>query len=180
MTRGSSPFYNGSYHEWLVNLIGFADDEYHSLLATLQSIIFVPEFMMDENRVEDALDLRSDYYHDGGEPLPLYGQVSMLELMVALAYRTEDAIGTLDRHDIFKMFLENMKIDKCTEEWFCIEPDPEAYVEYRCDITMHHEYRRNGSNGGLFVVNKPDRDFRKEELFWQMQNWMREQNIPDM
>lgn len=176
--RGSSPYFNASYLAWLRHRIGM-DDRYGDLLAYLNTIEFHSPIMMDRNRMKDALYLRTIYEDDGGVRFaPSDPGPSVLEFLVAMYDRTHETMGF--DNGIFEMFLKNMGLDHCTTAWFDVHSDPEGYISTACDIMMDRRYRRDGKNGGLFVVRNPPVDMREAEWWWQMQYWISTQHIPDI
>ena len=104
---------------------------------------------------------------------------SVLEFLVALAERVNDVLAIVPVDEAFSMFLENMDLTRCSDDWFLNQRDPECYIQDRCDIMMDRQYRPDGSGGGLFIVHD-DKDIRPSEWWWQMQYWLNEQHIPDM
>jgi hypothetical protein len=104
---------------------------------------------------------------------------SVLEFLVALAERVNDVLAIIPVDAAFSMFLENMDLTRCSDDWFLNQRDPECYIQDRCDIMMDRQYRPDGSGGGLFIVHD-DKDIRQSEWWWQMQYWLNEQYIPDM
>ena len=178
MTGNSSPFFNPSYIYWLRKRAGI--DEYVDLSMSIAAIPFRSGIMMDRNRIMDGEQLRTIYSDFTGRRLnsDIRG-CSVLEFLVALADRVNDVLATIPVNEAFRMFMENMDISRCTDDWFLRQRDPECYIQDRCDVMMDRIYEPDGSNGGLFIVHGP-KDIRPSEWWWQMQYWLNEQHIPDM
>lgn len=178
MTGNSSPFFNPSYIYWLRKRAGI--DEYVDLSMSIAAIPFRSGIMMDRNRVMDGEQLRTIYSDFTGRRLnsDIRG-CSVLEFLVALADRVNDVLATIPVNEAFRMFMDNMDISRCTDDWFLRQRDPECYIQDRCDVMMDRIYEPDGSNGGLFIVHGP-KDIRPSEWWWQMQYWLNEQHIPDM
>lgn len=179
MSGNSSPFFNASYIQWLRHRVGI--DEYVDLSMSLASMPFRSSVMMDRNRIADGESLRETYTRRTGYSLVsgIRG-CSVLEFLVALSDRVNDVLATIPVDEAFFMFLGNMDLERCTDEWFLSQRDPECYIQDRCDIMMDRQYRPDGSGGGLFVVRQRTEDIRPSEWWWQMQYWLSEQHIPDM
>lgn len=162
-----------------MNRIGITD--YADLGMALSAMPFRSAVMMDRNRSIDGAELRGMYTAGSGRRLrsDIRG-CSVLEFLVAFAERVRDTIGTMTANEVFLMFLDNMDIGRCDDEWFVEQRDPECYIQDRCAIMMDRRYDPDGSNGGLFVVRDHDRDIRPSEWWWQMQYWLNEQPIPSM
>lgn len=168
------------YFKWLLDQVDFDSTEYKQLMSVLNTILYISEYMSDEDRIEDCYDLRWVYSESKEWMDKLPRSVTMLEVLISMAIRVNDTIGTTSRKDIFEMFLKNMNLLKCDDEWFSYNSAPDSYIQNQCDIAMYHLYKRNGSGGGLFVIKDQAYDMCKADLFWQMQHWIKEQYISDM
>lgn len=172
-----SPFFSGRYSAWLRKQAGI--EEYVDLSMTLCSTRFHSAVMMDENRATDGMNLRNVYMDDtGGRLATDIRGCSVMEFLVAMAFRLEDTYSSYPASGAMNMFLNNMDLLKCTDEWYLNQRDPDSYVLYRCDVMMDREFNPNGSGGGLFVTHYDT--IRQKEWWFQMQSWLNEQFIPDM
>lgn len=179
MSNERSPFFNDRYISWLRHLVGA--DDYVDLSMTLGCESFFSAIMMDRNRVVDGANLRRRFLTETGGRIDPdgTGSCSVLEFLVALAIRVNDACSMFRIDDIFAMFLRNMDIDRCTDDWYLDQRDPESYILDRCEIMMARRFDPDGSKGGLFIVHG-DLDLTAMEWWWQMNRWLDEQYIPDM
>lgn len=166
------------YFDWLLDKV--CDDcqraEYEDLLSVLYFEEFTWSIERDENRAVDGLNLRN-YFRDD-HPEYSFRQVdralkpycSMLEMMVALAIRCEDEImndpdfGDRTGHWFWTM-IDNLELDNMDNEYF-----NEGEVLDKIDIFLSKSYRKDGSKGALFSVPNSPNDFRKAEIWYQM-NW---------
>lgn len=164
------------YHEWLMELCdGLSNpNEYRNLFEYLESINFYSKIRNDDNRIDDGKDLRLRFaessrewtYHD--VYLYLYDKkCSVLEMMVALAFRCEETIMSDfdigDRTNIwFCDMLKSLHLDRMTDENF--DGD---YVSNTIDVFLNHKYKADG-DGGLFTLENPPEDLRKAEIWYQM------------
>lgn len=167
---------NNEYFEWMYDLVLPSDNNTRKLLAHLHRVDFTYTIPMDGNRAEDGIALRYRFGDRFGyDPRMIAAYLdtrpcSVLEMMVALALRCEEHImGDWEREDRtyqwFNLMLENLDLAYMSD----FNYDPQA-VDYALDIMLNRKYRRDGSNGGLFVVKKPRQDLRSVDIWYQM-NW---------
>lgn len=150
--------------------------QYEHLLVALNSSMFYFTIPMDENRMRDGIDLRYRFAYDKGYSndevnlaINHNRSCSMLEMMVALSLKGDERIlydyeTGGKAYYIFKIMLESMQLSEMTNGNF----DP-AYIDYRIDRLLNHDYQSNGY-GGLFTVDNPRRDMRNVDIWYQM-NW---------
>jgi hypothetical protein len=134
---------------------------------------------MDDNRAVDGIDLRyrfayEKHYHQA--MIAEYIDVkpcSVLEMMVALAYRCEEQI--MDNQEYgnrtrqwFMGMIENLGLLGMTNNAF-----DEFYVDRVITRLLHRDYKPNGE-GGLFTVRNYRRDLRLVEIWYQMSWYLSE------
>ena len=164
------------YFEWLCDKIDFDNREhrhYKALLRCLDDFEFVATVPNDYNRVIDGLNLRDEFFeeehiHHGY----LEGPCSVLEMMVAFSIRIEiditgepgmDALGRW-----FWVMIENLGLFSY--------PDPKfdrVEVTEIVENFVNRRYKRNGK-GGIFPLLRSNKDQRKIELWYQMQDYLSE------
>lgn len=142
---------------------------YHKLLAKLYSERFTWILPMDQNRALAGLRLRDIYGYVSDEPC------SILEMLIALSQdceimiMQEDEMG--DRTFIwFWDMIQNLGLLGMSDYAY-----DEDFVNYSLDIFLNRKYDRHG-RGGIFYVERPRRDMRKVELWYQM-NWYLSENF---
>lgn len=158
--------------------------EYHSnhykkLFKKLYDRQFRVINSFDENRVMDGEALRYQFGDEYGYEQPLIAEAldnrpcSVLELMVALAYRMEN------------QFAYDPKCGDRTGTWFwemvkslglINEADDnfnDAFVSYALDRFISLDYKPNGE-GGLFTIRHPDKDYRQIQIWYQMCAYLNE------
>lgn len=161
------------YFDWMCGLV--CNDKYSSLLHHLNSIDFTYIIAMDGNRAEDGVDLRYRFGYECGIDDSIIATYlddhpsSVLEVMVALALRSEEMIyGNVDDHgplaQMFWTMIKNLGLDAMTDCNYNADYVDEVIFEF-----LNREYKYNG-DGGLFVVQNPMRDMRDVEIWYQM-NW---------
>ena len=171
-----------NYLLWMMNKI-FTDESllssYHLLCCKLNDIKFVCSIDKDENREQDAIDLR---YLFGVENNINNAQIckeldiqrptpSLFEVIVALIIRVQNNILddiddiNLSNQEIFVDILESLELDGLKNvEYF--DMDTENYIYYVVNRLFNHDYEYNG-HGGLFTVSNPQNDMRNTEIWYQ-------------
>lgn len=136
---------------------------YDQLIHILHLTPFYSSIPMDKNRIEDGLNLRTRYSHQMTKDEP----ASVLEVMVALAYRCEEE------------YMADPDYGDRTGEWFfgMIQSlglagmdDSRFNLIYTMNILerfLNREFKPNGE-GSLFTVQNSNQDFRKTEIWYQM------------
>ena len=129
---------------------------------------------MDQNREVDGQYLRirfADAYNYSENDINdiLDGPASVLEMMVALAFRCEDEIMHDDDYgdrtsQWFWTMICNLDIDDMNNFNF-----NDNYVEQRVAIMLNREYNYNGTDGALFHVMNPRKDLKDVDIWYQMQ-----------
>jgi len=172
---------NISYFDWLFDLIKNKNSqdlkEFISDLHHLGFYCIVPN---DDNRIQDAFELRKRYLIDfpnGKVPERKSSlSCSMLELLIALAERMDfilnDGNNTNRIHWWFWLFIDNLKLQKYTS----YDADKERKKEINQGIIrklVEREYSGDG-NGGIFPLNYPYRNQQRLELWYQMMDYINE------
>lgn len=169
-----------SYAEWIRGL-AFSNpivrERYSRLLDQLDMAVFSYSIPMDGNLYAGGIYLRTRFAYEFGvrvedieaefEGCPC----SLLEMMVALAFKCEESI----MHDPEK--------GDQTSHWFtdmlnsshlaCMDNDnyDPMYVDERITAILNRDYDYDG-NGGLFTVPNARRDFRTMEIWYQMHQYL--------
>ena len=167
---------NNEYFEWMYHLV-FNDQycknlSYRKLLISLHKIEFTCTLKMDFNRATDGRDFRYRFGYENGyskDDIERYldtRNCSVLEMMVALAFRLEE------------QFMEDSIYGNRTGQWFwnmivslglgsmCDSKFDKYYVETTVLKFLNRDYERNGK-GGLFTIQDSSRDMRTAEIWYQ-------------
>lgn len=167
------------YFDWLV---GRTNGGGHlMMLKDLFDREFISIFPHDENRILDGLDLRAQYFEE--EPYceeTLNGYpCSCFEMIFALAQRMAfetalpyESISELSDVDWFWRMLENLGVAQYDDERY-VELDGAYNVSEALDVMIYRSYGPDGQ-GGLFPLRRPTVDARNMELWYQMQNYVKE------
>lgn len=181
------------YFQWLCMLVHLDEDETGNCYIGLGDILHSMEFYslnpMDENRIEDGLDLRTEWLNrmqESGYFFPEtsldYRPASVLEVLVGMAVRCENQImwdpDYGDRTyiwfwDMLSNLLDGNHIlsEQCTNETLSLEMADD--VRYAVENFLERAYDFDGT-GGLFPLRNPRRDQRQVELWTQMNQYMLE------
>lgn len=173
------------YFEWLTRFVYddrlFVGLSYRRLLEYLYERDFYYILVMDENRELDGIALRYRFAEENG-----YSQASkefvdissrrscsILEMMVALSLRMEEAImsdpavGNRTGQWFWGM-VASLGLSDMTDQNFDIFKVNGALTNF-----LDREYRPDGA-GGLFTLSNPGRDMRFIEIWYQMQAYLLE------
>lgn len=166
------------YFEWLVDQVG-SGEGYTPLLKLLHDKEFIFIIPNDENRREDALDLRVEFLRDDQHESDsiiasgtrfLHPYCSVLEVLIALSRRLEfmtdgSALGWA------VTLLENLEIHKMQGD---LDEDQVRYVDEILERLLWRNYQADGM-GGFFPLSWPEEDQRQVELWYQMSTYVDEQ-----
>ena len=170
---------NNEYFEWMCQLV--CNERYsrrlsyQKLLRHLHNIDFQYMLPMDGNRAEDGIDLRYRFGYEKeyeGSTIARYldnSPCSVLEMLIALAFRCEEHIMTdPDIGNRMGQWFWNMIVSLGLGSMSDSRFDA-AYTDDVISRFMNRKYKRNGE-GGLFTVERCKYDMRTVEIWWQM-NW---------
>ena len=179
---------NNEYFEWMYHLVCNNNMKrgtisFRKLLYFLHSTTFVPNIDLDDNRRIDGIDFRYRFGYENGYP-DLYideylntRDCSVLEMMIALAFRVENEItanykfgdrtGQWFWSMIVSLGLNSME-DKSFDLQYCISV---------IDKFMNHKYEYNGK-GGLFTLENPNADMRDVDIWCQCM-WYLDENLKE-
>ncbi|MCX7817555.1 MAG: hypothetical protein N2317_08640 [Syntrophales bacterium] len=163
------------YYFWLCDLVNAngSDPSYNELMKALYNKTFYWSVPNDDNRAAEGRDLRERFCEETGLVYVhdyFDFHCSMLELIIALAYRCESTMADQGenmsmQHWFWKM-LSNIELLDCTDEYFYNMGVPD-YVDSILNRIIDRTYHRTGK-GGLFPLKHPKKDQRKVELWYQM------------
>lgn len=169
---------NDAYFDWMCRLVCsggryYKRRSYLELLRYLHSQEFYYIIPMDGNRAEDGVNLRyrfGDEYDYESSMIASYlddRPCSVLEMLIALSIRCEEHI--MDDPDIgnrtaqwFWIMIENLGLRQMHDGAFDEDYTFEIVARF-----LNREYGRNGE-GGLFTIQKPYRDLRSVEIWYQL------------
>lgn len=166
------------YFEWMYRLV--CENRYpeqfshRKLLTRLHDTDYRYSICNDKNRASDGINLRYRYAIACGyesEPYHiedhLYGECSVLEMMIALAMRCEEnimddpIIGDRTAQWFWNM-IANLGLGAMDDNRF-----DRQYVDDVIERFLDREYSPDGK-GGLFRIRNCDQDLRSVEIWYQL------------
>ena len=173
------------YFEWLCDIVDIRKHHYIFLAKALHKKEFYWTVQYDENRAQDGIALRNRFLeeHKIEDEESLINPCSMLEMMVALAERFEYLMPDSDSDEeelerpaqwFFEM-LANIGLNKYTDEYY-ITDDYRNVIDNTLNIVLERSYDKDG-NGGLFPLNKAEKNQKKVELWYQMNLYIMEKTF---
>lgn len=175
---------DGRYFDVLYDIVAadredVTDLSYRMLLGVLDEVEFRDTRGIDGNRIQDAQEMRADIIaemaldHTAVRP---FGNVSLLEVMIAIADRLGQITGDDDTAFWFWEMVSNLVLDGIDDTEFWSDPEGyEAEILDRADDVIDINYDRDGL-GGLFLLREgvAPQDMRDTELWYQMQYYANE------
>lgn len=168
------------YFDFLVEFVCTKSEAagYSDVLEYLYKKPFYYKLSLDQNRAADGVGMRERFannYMNGIYFVPImntidYRDCSMLEMMVALAYRMEkdilndDSLGNRTGKWFWTM-MENIGIDKTDREFVYDD------VDEKVDICLERGYDYEG-HGSFFTVHNPRKDMRDTDIWYQANWWI--------
>ena len=180
MTRN---LFSDDYFYWLVDLIddGRANDHMR-VLEKLYATEFYSLVAYDDNRIADGLGLRIKFSESISEHLyfvldDLPECCTILEMMIALSIRWENDVmydpSYGDRsHCWFWMMISNLGLSEYPD-WMYDDEKVEEILKNLVDRT----YDSDGKNGALFWTKMAKNDFRRTEIWSQINEFFVENDI---
>lgn len=158
------------YYEWLISQVRIRNGKsYRDLFEMMHNLEFHWTVPNDDNRVQDGLDLRHEFYETMQKRnLTLnLGGVTVLEILISLSRRTAFTAGGTPEDWAWKL-LKNLQLtkkpDRLTEEEI-------VEVNDILDALIWRTYERDG-RGGFFPLKNPEEDQTKVEIWYQMNQYV--------
>lgn len=166
------------YFCWLYNKVASVrvvdpSKTYWRLLLVLHTTPFEWFVANDQNRAVDGTNLRLEYLNgeEAADEVWLSEECSMLEMLIGLARRI-NFVTQVPTDVCFWLVLRNLGIGQgLTDDGFTEED--EAIVREMLAMVVERTYEYDGT-GGLFPLNKPHRDQRGVEIWYQMSAFLLE------
>jgi hypothetical protein len=156
------------YFKWLTSQINTRKDKsYNELFARMHETEFVWIVPNDDNRVQDGLDLRSEFLRGVHRQLPY--PVSILEVLVSLSRRVAWIAGG-DASDWAWTLIENLRLERSFDP---LTKGKRNRIENVLYSLVWRTYERGGQ-GGFFPLLDPHEDQTKVEIWYQMNAFVNE------
>lgn len=157
------------YFGWLVEQIYTPKNKtYNDLFDRMHNLEFLWTVPNDDNRVQDGLDLRTEFLNEHRGRLEKRG-ASILEVLVALSRRVAFTAGGEARVWAW-MLVKNLHLNKAQDPWTAQKA---RSVEDILEALVWRTYRPDG-RGGFFPLDAPQEDQTKVEIWYQMNAYVME------
>lgn len=164
-----------AYFTWLTSQIEFprsSQKTYNDLLLRLHEKEFIWTVPGDDNRVQDALDMRTEFSHQK-QRVKFKNFVSVLEILIVLSCKLEFLAGGQASSWACQL-IENLGLNRSYDP---LENKRAERTEEILESLVWRTYRRDG-HGGFFPLNWPKEDQRKIELWYQLNAYVNEIEEP--
>lgn len=166
---------NHKYHNWLRGLVDRPGSFYDTLFYVAWETEYKYSVPYDENRAEDGLRLRERFESESSLRLPDLGSCRILEFLVALSIRIDEATYDWDKPDQtsewFWILIKNLGLDKFDDDW---SDDTRDRIVDAFEYLNQRQYNPDGTDGGLFPLERPREDQRQVEVWYQMMAYLTE------
>ena len=163
---------SNEYFDWMYSRVCGEDLSYTKLLKRLHETVFTYTILMDDNRASDGVNVRYQFaYENDYHPAMIAEYIdnkpcSVLEMMVSLANRCEDIMANDEfgnrTKQWFMSMIYSLGLKRMTDSMY-----DETFVDRAITRLLNRNYKSNGE-GGLFTVERPRRDMRLVEIWYQM------------
>lgn len=160
------------YFEWLISQVEFPKitrKTFHELFFRLHETEFIWIIDGDDNRVQDAKDLRTEFMHKYNGPNEFKYYVSILEVMIALSRKLEFIAGGLASEWVWRL-IDNLGLDHFSDP---LSRNKTSRLDDILESLIWRTYERDGL-GGFFPLISPKEDQTKVEIWYQMNAYVNE------
>lgn len=159
------------YYAWLKSQIHIPNEKtYDELFERMHNVEFVWTVPNDDNRVQDALDLRSQFANGHVNAMEL-GGATFLEVLVALSRRVAFISGGIGEPPQWAWeLMKNLRLHRAADP---MNKEKQDKVDHILHDVIWRTYREDGL-GGFFPLQNPDRDQRQVEIWYQMNAYVNE------
>lgn len=163
------------YFDWLcAKVLEERTRSYRRLLGVMYRTEFVWVVPADKHRVADGIELRNVFLKETNvqmTDLPWNQPCSIFEMLVAFSGRASFQTDMPEK-DWFWIFMSNLKLDKVRR----VTSGTMRKIEEILYTFVWRIYEPNGL-GGLFPMNRTEKDQREVELWYQLHEWIDEQGL---
>lgn len=159
------------YYEWLTSQIDIPNGKtYDDLFERMHNVEFHWTVPNDDNRIQDGLDLRTEFADGMQDELSL-GGATFLEVLVALSRRVAfTAGGNKHPNQWAWTLLKNIGLRKATDP---LTPEKAQYVDDVLHTVIWRSYSSDG-RGGFFPLQNPEHNQTEFEIWDQMNMYVTE------
>jgi len=159
---------NYQYYEWLILQVEIPNDKtYFELFERMHNFEFAWTVPNDNNRKQDAIDLRREFAKERVSEIVL-GTATLLEVLIALSRRTTFTVGDRNAPRWAWILLKNLGLHKAFDPFRGGRGQKVDEILYNLVWRL---YEPNGK-GGFFPLKHPKEDQTKVEIWYQMQAYV--------
>jgi hypothetical protein len=166
-----------AYFHWLADQVrdggGHHAHTYWDMLRILNDVEFIWKIPNDDNRLEDGLDLRLEFFDEQGvtegRSKEAFGPCSILEVLVGISRRMAFVAGEAAEGWAW-VLVENLRFHYFTDPLSVNDGAKIHELLYNLNWRL---YEPDGT-GGFFPLAWPNEDQRKVEIWYQMHAYVME------
>jgi len=167
------------YFNWLYHKLASVDVPtpsltFYTLLRELHNTEFVWSVQGDDNRAQDGLDIRREFFRNSFVVMDSYWEhigCSTLEMLFGLSRRGEFNTS-MSARDWFWLLLDNLHLAQLSDARSGVSNK----VQKTIDIFLSRKYQANGF-GGLFPLKRPIQNQQEVEIWYQFHAYIYENEI---
>lgn len=168
-----------TYFNWLYKKVAYVMNPtpsltFYTLLRDLHNVEFLWMLVGDDNRAQDGLDIRKEFFRESFlKPNEYWSNIgcSFFEMLYALSRRAEFNTD-ISAKDWFWIFLNNLNLSKLNDASVNITSRANKII----DKVIWREYEPNGE-GGIFPLVYPNEDQRNVEIWFQLHAYINENDL---
>lgn len=154
------------YYEWLISQIAIPNGKsYTGLFEIMHNTEFFWTVPNDDNRIQDALDLRTHFLNGKNETINLAG-ATLLEILISLSQRVAFIASGSPRKWAWKL-LKNLRLTQKSDP---LTDEDIVRINNVLDALVWRTYQKDG-RGGFFPLKFPEEDQTKVEIWYQMNKY---------
>lgn len=169
-----NPYASDPYFNWLIKqvaIVGRTPRTYDGLFAKLFEKEFTWFIPGDDNRMQDAIDLRGFFDESRQSKYPAY--VTFLEMLIGISQKLAFIAGG-NSDEWAWVLLENLNLEGCCDPLTLLH---RGHIDEVIDAVVWRHYQQDG-RGGFFPLRYPQEDQTKVEIWKQLHSYVNEIEEP--
>lgn len=160
------------YYTWLTQHVDIPNGKkYYDLFEKMHNVEFVWTVPNDDNRVQDAIDLRGEFLDMAGGGELTLGGATCLEILISLSRKVAFiASGNGHSRQWAWTLLKNLGLHRFADP---LTPFKMKHVDKILHDLVWRDYRADG-RGGFFPLQNPEVDQTTVEIWYQLNAYVTE------
>lgn len=159
------------YYNWLIsNILLPPNKTFNTLFDIMHSREFVWLVPNDDNRLQDGIELRSEFLKGTNKKLELLG-ATVLEVLIALSRRVSFIAGHSPDRWAWKL-IKNLGLDQAFDP---LTEEDTLRIDDILETLIYRTYRKDG-RGGFFPLRHAEEDQTQVEIWYQMNKYVIERS----